>query len=98
MFSNLHSLRIKAKIVAIPAILLMVWLNIAFIEHQLDASPAHHSEHHCQLFACANQALAQHIPELPVWVSHNYLESVTQPSRLSILHLAYLARSPPTPA
>nr|WP_246201071.1 DUF2607 family protein [Vibrio ziniensis] len=75
----------------------MIWLNIAFIEHQLDTSPPHHSEHHCQLFSCASHALAQHLPELPIWISHNYLEPATQIFRISTLYLAYLARSPPTP-
>ncbi len=97
MLSSLHSFRIKAKVVAFSAILLMIWLNIAFIDHQLDASPTHHSEHHCQLFSCASHALAQHLPELPIWISHNYLEPITEPFSISILYLAYLARSPPIP-
>lgn len=97
MLPCLHSFRIKAKIVAISAILLMIWLNIAFIDHQLDVSPVHHSEHHCQLFSCASHALTPHLPELPIWISHNYLEPLTKPFNISILYLAYLARSPPTP-
>ncbi|MFV0448604.1 MAG: DUF2607 family protein [Vibrio sp.] len=97
MLSSLHSFRIKAKIVTIVAILLMIWLNIAYIDHQLDASADHHNEHHCQLFSCASHALTQHLPELPVWISHNYLDPVTRPFGISTRFLAYLARSPPTP-
>jgi len=98
MTTSLHSLKIhNAKIAAFASILLMLWLNVAVIEHQLDTSDIHHSEHHCQLFACANHGLTQYVTELPIWISHNYLEPAALLISITILHFAYLARSPPTP-
>ncbi len=95
MISTSLPLRFNSKIVALSTILLMLWFNVAVIEHQLDVSPSHHSEHNCQLFACANLGLAQSLPTLPVWISYNYLQPVTLRMNLSVLYLAYLARSPP---
>ncbi len=96
MNTSLYPFRIN-KVVALASILLMLWLNIAVIEHQLDSSASHHSEHHCQLFATASNGLAQSIPDLPVWISHNYLTPTSELFSITILYLAYLARSPPTP-
>lgn len=98
MNTSLHSLRIHStKVAALASILLMLWLNVAVIAHQLDTSDIHHSEHHCQLFACANHGLTPYVAELPIWISHNYLAPITQLISITILHFAYLARSPPTP-
>jgi len=96
MNNSLHSFRIKAKVAAFASILLMLWLNFAVIEHQLDTSTSHHNEHHCQLFSSANNGLTQYIPELPIWISHNYLTPSSELVSITIFYLAYLARSPPT--
>lgn len=95
MTDSLHSFRIKAKVAALASILLMLWLNFAVIEHQLDTSSSHHNEHHCQLFASVSNGLAQHVAVLPIWVSHNYLTPSSELFSITLLYLAYLARSPP---
>ncbi len=97
MLFSRYSIRINAKVAVFSAILLTLWLNIAFVQHQLDVAPVDHSHHHCQLFSGAAHGLAQKMPELPIWISHNYLEPVTQLLTATRTHFAYLARSPPTP-
>ena len=37
--------------IAIYAIIMVLWLSIATIDHQLDLSTSHHTQHHCQLFS-----------------------------------------------
>lgn len=92
---SLHSLRLNARIVALTAILSVLWFNIAYIEHQLDLTPSHHTQHHCQLYSGVHQGMSMAVPLIPVWVEHGYPEPVTTPLTLSLLYLAYLARSPP---
>ncbi|MCG6213908.1 DUF2607 domain-containing protein [Vibrio furnissii] len=96
MKHSLHSLRLHARVVALTAILLTLWLNLAFVEHQLDVTPSHHAQHHCQLFSAAHHGVAAALPELPVWIEHEYLQPVATPLSVTLLYLAYLARSPPT--
>nr|WP_274614863.1 DUF2607 family protein [Vibrio alginolyticus] len=36
------------------------------------------------------------MPELPVWIEHDYLQPVAATLNITRLYLAYLARSPPT--
>ncbi|EOW6615588.1 DUF2607 family protein [Vibrio fluvialis] len=96
MNHSLHSLRLHARVVTLMAILLTLWLNFAYVEHQLDITPSHHTQHHCQLFSGAHHGLAATLPELPVWIEHDYLQPAAATLNITRLYLAYLARSPPT--
>ncbi|MGD8111982.1 DUF2607 family protein [Vibrio sp. TRT 17S01] len=75
--------------------MLTVWLNFAYIEHQLDITPEHHSQHHCQLFASAHHGAST--PPL-IWFNTPSIE-VREPQPLVAqtfyFPFSYQARSPP---
>jgi hypothetical protein len=84
----------RRTVVLFSAALLIAW-NFATITHQLDLVPEHHSHHHCQMFAGAQQGLVQALPALtapPVQHSahSDYAERQSHSHRLR-----YTARDPP---
>lgn len=73
----------------------MLWMDVAFIDHQYDLSPSQHQQHHCQLFSCAHHGvnaatLSAEDMSLPdvIVVDEQYQYS-------ALTALAYHARSPP---
>ncbi|WP_245639076.1 DUF2607 family protein [Vibrio hepatarius] len=93
--SRRYSHSVRFAIVALCSVLLTLWMNVAFIQHQYDLAPTHHQEHHCQLFACAQHGASAatitfedtSLPDVFASEdSYHYLASAT---------FGYLARSPP---
>ncbi|MCG9598801.1 DUF2607 domain-containing protein [Vibrio sp. Isolate25] len=94
--TSIHSHRIKyLTLHALCGIGLMLWMSFAYIDHQYELSSAHHDEHHCQLFSCAQHGMSQ---------SSLTLIDTSLPDRFVIQDdyhfyqrpaFAYQARSPP---
>ncbi|MGL5431199.1 MAG: DUF2607 domain-containing protein [Vibrio sp.] len=91
--SMLH--RSRLSIVALLTMALVLWFNVAVIDHQLDLHPEHHLQHDCQLFASAAHGLKTSQWILPSWRQNPPQARVEQPiQRAQVLH-SYFARSPP---
>ncbi|TQO84647.1 DUF2607 domain-containing protein [Vibrio cholerae] len=85
----------RLSIVAMLSVVLVLWFNVAVIEHQLDLHPEHHLQHDCQLFASAAHGLKTSQWILPSWRQNPPQARVEQPiQRAQVLH-SYFARSPP---
>ncbi|MBF4246227.1 DUF2607 domain-containing protein [Vibrio anguillarum] len=95
MFTRLHCPHYRAQSIALCAMLLMLWLNVAYVDHHLDTNPAHHAQHHCQLFSGFQNGLSSALPILPAVSGSEIRSSVEKTQRRPSVHYAYLARSPP---
>ncbi len=84
----------RRTVVFLSVALLIAW-NFATIEHQLDLTPEHHSEHHCQMFSGAQHGLVKALPELlaPSY-QHVPLPDFTE-KQVSAEEVRYTARAPP---
>ncbi|NOH80979.1 DUF2607 family protein [Vibrio sp. RE86] len=73
----------------------MLWLNFAYIEHQYDTYHSDHSQHQCELFACAQHGAIPFVftPSLFPALNVNSLLEIT--FTYDSVFIAYLARSPP---
>ncbi|NPD09693.1 DUF2607 family protein [Vibrio ostreicida] len=89
------NLKRRKTLFAVCGVILILWINFAYIDHQYPSSLANHSEHHCQLFACAHHGILTapllientSLPDL-FFKGIQYKFSTSSPP-------AYLARSPP---
>jgi hypothetical protein len=80
--------------VALLASLLVLWLSFASIAHQFDTSLIPH-HHDCQAFSLINHGLSQSSATTVMATGHLYVEPAAQVIKISRVHLAYSARSPP---
>ncbi|MDE1515061.1 DUF2607 family protein [Vibrio sp. dsl-7] len=87
--------RSRLSIVALLTMALVLWFNVAVIDHQLDAHPEHHWQHDCQLFAGVNHGLPSTQWRLPQWPQTPPQSQVAQPIQRTLLLHSYFARSPP---
>lgn len=92
---SLQPLRLKTQTVALVAVLLSLWLNVASLAHQLDVDPLHHEQHHCQLFSGIQYGLSHTMVEPPVWPARYPSPPFVSPFSSVLVQFAYLARSPP---
>ncbi len=85
----------RRTVVLLSVTLLIAW-NFATIEHQLDLDPAHHSHHHCEMFAGAQHGLVKTLPQLlaPTY-RHAALSDVIEKPFI-VENVSYTARAPPT--
>ncbi|WP_245609276.1 MULTISPECIES: DUF2607 family protein [Vibrio] len=85
----------RSHTVALLAIVMLLWLNFAYIDHQYDRSSTHHSQHDCQLFACGLHGASAAVATLTI----TPLTSIRATSPVFHFFLvsiwAYHARSPP---
>ncbi|ANW24626.1 hypothetical protein BA953_10700 [Vibrio coralliilyticus] len=85
----------RSAALALCGIVLMLWMSFAYIDHQYDISSVHHSDHHCQLFSCAQYGMGHasltlidaSLPD--VFVVQDDYHFYQRPT------FAYQARSPP---
>lgn len=95
MFNRPHFSYASITFTALCAVLLTLWLNVAYVEHHLDITPSHHTQHHCQHFAGLQHGLSCTIPVLPTVIGGDIPFTVERIQRRPSVHYAYLARSPP---
>ena len=86
---------IKTRCIAVCAIVLAMWFNIALVSHQVDSNPSHHLHHHCELFSAAQHGLSQAVPAVPLIPSFEIFSVTFSTEKARTQHFAYLARSPP---
>ncbi|RJX65233.1 DUF2607 family protein [Vibrio sinensis] len=74
---------------------MILWLSIAVIQHQYDASPSQHTHHNCQLFSHASHGAHSSTPT----VFTNTLPDEHLDNRIyrysKSVSIEYCARSPP---
>ncbi|MGC9492895.1 DUF2607 family protein [Vibrio genomosp. F10] len=77
------------------ALIAVLWLNFAYIEHQTDLTPEHHNQHQCELFSSLGHGLnhSLSIADMTVIQYSPLLTYVADTVAASFY--AYLARSPP---
>ncbi|MGC9422113.1 MULTISPECIES: DUF2607 family protein [Vibrio] len=92
---SLQHLRLNTQAVALVAVLLSLWLNVASIIHQLDIDPSHHEHHHCQLFSVAQHGLSHVMATPPIWPNRYPTARFFRLFSSVLNQFAYLARSPP---
>ena len=92
---NSQPLRLSFNTVSILAVLLVLWLNIAVISHQLDIHPTQHTDHHCQLFSVVKHALEYPTLIIPIWPAQGVMPVIVSLFCLILDSIAYVARSPP---
>jgi len=85
----------RISALAFLAIVLVLWLNFAFIDHQYDLSSAHHKEHHCQLFASGLHGAAPASLIITAPTVSEYFSPFTAYHYNEAVSFAYLPRSPP---
>ncbi|EKO3876980.1 DUF2607 family protein [Vibrio injensis] len=88
-------LRLSINTVSILAVLLVLWLNIAVINHQLDIHPTQHTDHHCQLFSVVKHGLEYTTLIIPIWPAQGFMPVIVSPFCLILDYITYVARSPP---
>ncbi|XAG61552.1 DUF2607 domain-containing protein [bacterium 19MO02SH05] len=88
-------LRLSTNTVSILAVLLVLWLNIAVINHQLDIHPTQHTDHHCQLFSVMKHGLEHATLIIPIWPAQGFIPAIVSPFCLVLDYITYVARSPP---
>ncbi|MGF1685393.1 DUF2607 domain-containing protein [Photobacterium japonica] len=86
---------IKTRCIAVCAIVLAIWFNVALVSHQVDSNPSHHLYHHCELFSAAQHGLSQAMPAIPLIPSFEGFSVTFFTGKARTQHFAYLARSPP---
>ena len=92
--TRLYSFRLAP--IALFSVMLVLWMNLAFIQHQYDLAPSHHQEHHCQLFAAAHHAVASApISIIDLSLPDRFERLVTYQYQAPSI-FAYRARSPPS--
>ncbi|WP_394127963.1 DUF2607 family protein [Vibrio hepatarius] len=87
--------RLVSTRTAVCAIALVLWLNFAYIEHQYELPQSQHSQHHCQLFACALHGASTFVVTLPAITSSETHRLESFYYFVESVFFAYLARSPP---
>ncbi|NRB67521.1 MAG: DUF2607 family protein [Vibrio sp.] len=85
----------RSAALAFFGIVLMLWMSFAYIDHQYDISPAHHSDHHCQLFSCAQYGMSHSSPTLTDTSLPDVFIEQDDYHFYQRLAFAYQARSPP---
>ncbi|MGF1697396.1 DUF2607 domain-containing protein [Vibrio kyushuensis] len=83
------------RLISLCSLLGVLWLNFAYVEHQYDFHPEHHSQHQCQLFSAVANGLTHAMPTGldQVLLSSAPLFYIT--ATIVVPFHAYLARSPP---
>lgn len=84
------------KLTTVVAILLTLWLNFAFVAHQVDANASHHQHHQCELFSVAQQGLAHNAPLFTPPLTTFFFTNIEKVRPTARLYFSYLARSPPS--
>ncbi|UUM30879.1 DUF2607 domain-containing protein [Vibrio japonicus] len=75
--------------------MLTLWMDVAFVDHQYDLSPAQHHEHHCQLFSCAQHGASAATVSTPDSSLPDLFIKGEEYQCSTINAFAYQARSPP---
>ncbi len=90
---NHYTLAIKR--VSILALVLTLWANIVYIEHQTDFDVSHHQAHHCALFTCLGNGLSNSVPIVPVMPQHVIVNQSTGDRLVTPSTIRVRAREPP---
>ncbi|MCK6263095.1 DUF2607 domain-containing protein [Vibrio sp. ZSDE26] len=83
------------RLLTLGALVGVLWLNFAAIEHQFDFHPDHHSDHHCQLFSAVSHGLNQHASAWANLIARDVFSFDYTAENVVIGFHAYMARSPP---
>jgi hypothetical protein len=81
--------------IAFFAVLLILWLSFAYIEHQFDPISHHHSHHDCEQFSCVLFGLSSHVSNISPVIEHGFIVLRADTIKVHRPTSAYLARSPP---
>ncbi|WP_390903228.1 DUF2607 family protein [Vibrio cortegadensis] len=85
-----------SKLTTVVAILLTLWLNVAFAAHQVDLESSHHQHHQCELFSVAQQGLSHSSPLIFTPLTPFLFPNTEDVRSTARLYFPYLARSPPS--
>ncbi|PNQ70796.1 DUF2607 family protein [Vibrio sagamiensis] len=82
------------KVALFISALMLVW-SFATIAHQLDVTPEHHTDHHCQLFSGLQHGTLKSLPILTPPSFHRSYFVDSQQKRQQVTSLLPSARDPP---
>ncbi|HAS62184.1 MAG TPA: DUF2607 domain-containing protein [Vibrio sp.] len=88
-------LSLRKMMVVLGTIMLLLWTNIAVINHQLDLNTHHHEHHHCQLFASVLHGAKTNHFSLPTLNVSEPLPSLAVYQYIEVPLIAHSARAPP---